>query len=263
MPTEMPGPLKDRKAEWSRTEVIGQRLRDDPNFTPPRPEDPGSPYGRYTGRRIIGSHMDHIIGGVYLGAGAREAIVVDDTLNGKRENAVLNNFYRQDFLPHLERIAQNIKATPKNVALKFIFDITQKEMPANLHRTEAVVRSLTKGIKDQKVHLSAFLENHTGVCRHQALLVAYLLEKLQQEKAEGTKLTGTFSLDRNSMAFADEQQIGAHVWVRYTTRHGDAWIIDATQNHIGRLEDLMKDPTVWEYARPAERINFERTGKPK
>ncbi|MCC7357079.1 hypothetical protein IT408_01060 [Candidatus Uhrbacteria bacterium] len=258
MKTETPRSNNSINAQWIRTELVHNRLQGNPNFIPPNPSHPEAPYGIFANRKIIGSGMTNIIGGVYLGARAREAIVVDDQTNSEGDK-ILRGFYEQEFKTNLESKAARIGYLPKQLALNQIFKTVLKKMPYDDAKVKLLIQQLTQGEQDKKVHLSSFLLSGVGVCRQQALLVGYLLEKLKQEQRPELKILGTFSIERNAIAFENEGREGAHVWVRYTGSSGQPWIIDVTQKKIGRLEELMQQRSSWEYARPHERILFERS----
>ena len=201
--------------------------------------------------------MTSIIGGVYLGAHAREAIVVDDRTQAEGDK-ILRGFYEHEFKINLESSATRVGYMPKQLALGHVFKTVSEKMPYDAHRVHLLVQQLSQGEQDKKIHLSSFLLSGVGVCRQQALLVGYLLEKLKQEQRPDLKILGTFSIERNAMAVADESREGAHVWVRYTGSSGQPWIIDVAQQKIGPLEQLMQQKTFWEYARPDERIAYEK-----
>lgn len=258
MKTEMPRQQNPVPAEWVRTELVHHRLHGNPDYIPARKEDPSAPYGYFQERRIIGSGMENIIGGVYLGAAAREAIVVDDRPMYSEGNDILRGFYEQEFLPNLNFRAAHSGYLPKQVALASLFEIVSKKLEYNDKATELLVSRLSQGEADKKIHLSSFLLSGIGVCRHQALLVGYLIEKLKNHPDLSTRLLGSFSIERNAIAFSNEHAPGAHVWVRYTTSNSEPWIIDVAQKKIGRLQELMRQRNLWEYARPEERIAFER-----
>lgn len=84
-----------------------------------------------------------------------------------------------------------------------------------------------------------------GVCRHQALLGAYLLEKLIRDG----KIGGKVSIDRNSV------QNAGHAWIRYTNSKGKVFIIDQAQKYIGLLNDTDKNGR-WFYERPEDFKEF-------
>lgn len=251
MGIELPtlNPLKtppELKADWERTTLASERVKESEYYEPP---DEESPYGYFAGRPIIGSGSERIIGGVYPGARTREAIVVDDRKGdgGDKELAII---YEKEFLPELLKTARKRKVQPRGIAIHFIIDFVTRKMPYDGDRTKKIIGVLTKGIPDQKIHLASFITNKAGVCRHQALFAGYLLEKLKNETDPKVTLRGKTSIERNSVT--DENSSGAHAWTRYTTKSGDVWIIDPAQERVGKLQDLMKDPTAWEYARPED-----------
>ena len=231
---------------WQRTALAGDRVKESEFYEPP---DEKSPYGYFAGRPIIGSGSERIIGGVYPGAHAREAIVVDDRTESGGDKQ-LAKIYKKEFLPELLKTARKGKVEPRGIAIHFIFDFVQRMMPYDGDRTKKIISDLTKGMPDQKIHLYLFIENKAGVCRHQALFAGYLLEKLKNETDPKVTLRGKTSIERNSVI--DENSSGAHAWTRYTTKSGDVWIIDPAQKRVGRLQNLMKDNTSWEYARPED-----------
>lgn len=71
-------------AEWDRTIEVGKHLKSSPFYEEPSGE---SPTGKWQGRDIIGRDRP-INGGVYVGSGKREAIVVDD-----QKQPALNEVY--------------------------------------------------------------------------------------------------------------------------------------------------------------------------
>lgn len=76
----------DVRVSFDKTSDMIYRLRDNPFFEEATPE---SRNGIWQGRNIIGRDVP-INGGVYLGGGAREAIVVDDNKQPR-----LDNIYRK------------------------------------------------------------------------------------------------------------------------------------------------------------------------
>ncbi len=211
-------------AEWDRTIKIGERLKTLPFYEEPSRE---SPTGKWQGRDIIGRDRP-INRGVYLGGREREAIVVDD-----QKQQALNDVY-QDFLSR--RQAKEAQGIPfKQGVLDEAYNLTREVMPYS----DTAVSELTRGLKpDQKVALESFI-GKGGVCRHQALLCAYLLERLAKEG----KVAGHVSIDRNFVPGR-----GGHAWVRYTNSAGEVFIIDPAQQFIGKIEQTGKN--AWFYERP-------------
>ena len=190
--------------------------------------DAESKYGYHLGRRIIGRDSP-INGGVYLGGGPREAIVVDDT-----KSKYLNQIY-DELLRETASAIQN--GTFKNIVLEKVYRKAQQWLPYNLAQTEAIAAPHNN---DQKVNIDLFLGAKSGVCRHEALLAGYLLERLGKDGYIG----GTASIDRNSVGGK-----GGHAWVRYTNSTGRVYIIDPAQDFIGSLADILDEDQRWFYNR--------------
>ena len=214
------------KVEWNKTVLVQERVKNNSFYEEPSSE---SKYGSWQGRPIIGRDFP-INGGVYLGGGEREAIVVDDN-----KQPELKSIY-QELLKR--RAIKEKRGEPfKYGVLKEVFDITREMLPFN----ERVVDGLTADLEpDQKIALSVFINSKGGVCRHEALLAAYLLEKLKVDKY----VSGKVSVDRN---FVEGK--GGHAWVRYVNSANQVYIIDPAQNFIGRIEDIGLDQ--WFYTRPS------------
>jgi len=183
----------------------------------------------YQGRRII--HRDSLIdGGVYLGEGQREAIVVDSRDPRLRElyqlakdRATINGIFIKDKL------------------LRTVYDAVAEKMPK---QNNDAVRKLVlrEGLENgSKVSLGVFLKEGVGVCRHDALACAVLLELFKKEGV----IQGKASADRNSMVF------GGHAWCRYTNSAEEKWILDVRQGYIGRLEEAILE-NKWAYQRPED-----------
>lgn len=257
-PSLPPPPAPDvRQASWNRTAAIEGRLRDTPDYRPPSIE---APYGYYGGRKIIGSGMSEVIDGVYLGGGAREAIVVKEKLpdeRGELHDAAILKAYLAFMLKRYQACERNGKEFYSNLLLDAF-----KEVSAMMRYDEAAVNAIVGQAMarqpDQKIALDRFVNGHVGVCRHQALLMAYFLQKLIQEPNPRYGLRGTFSLERNSVA-TPTQAVGAHVWVRFTSANsGRVYILDVAQNVCAELKTVIGDPTKWVYARPEELAAFRR-----
>ncbi len=244
----------DKIVSWGRTRNVQIRLGDSPDYVPAQSNNvmhlSCAPYGTYLSRPVIGSRMSNIIGGVYLGAHAREAIVVDDVSESEGDKKLLH-FYQNEFLPKLQKdlhlycdITRGANANVW-VILACIYHAVAKAIPYSSLKTKALLeKHFPAGQQDEKIHLAGFITNKTGICRHQALLGGYLIEKLLVETFPHIRLDGYFSIERNK--FVD----GAHAWTRFTDATGEVWIIDAAQKQFGRLKDLKN--TGWIYERPED-----------
>ncbi|HOA12047.1 MAG TPA: hypothetical protein PKK04_02085, partial [Candidatus Woesebacteria bacterium] len=212
------------RAEWNKT-IIGEERVKNSNFYEERGSIRKEKF--FKGRPIIGRDRK-INGGVYLGADEREAIVVDD-----QKDLVLNKIYQ-------ELINRRLRAQKKGIPFKEgiieeTWNLVNEVMPFDQERVEAITSELPE--PDTKIYLSAFLDG--GVCRHQALLTGYLLERLAREGI----IRGQASVDRNYV-----EDLGGHAWARYTNHDGDVFILDSALNYIGRLDEI--NEYRWFYERP-------------
>lgn len=197
---------------WKRTEAVLKRLEDKVS---------------YEGRHII-KRDSPIDGGVYLGGRKREAIVVDSVKH-----------------PLIGQVYDEVKAicigldnqTTTAMVLGTVFNTVKLRLRYSEEETEKIIKE-RRAVDDRKISLGAFLDEQYGVCRHQALLTAFLLEKFIKENY----LEGKVSVDRNSWA------LGAHAWCRYTNKEGKVTILDAAHNFIGSLEASLKH-SKWDYRR--------------
>jgi len=214
------------RSRWDKTLMAEERIKNFPSYNKERSETGEK---TYQGRPIIGRDRK-INGGVYLGGGEREAIVVDD-----KKDLALDKIYQE--LINRRRMAQAKGIPFKQGILEEVWRLVSQLMPVSVEKVEGVRRKLPR--PDTKIYLSAFIGG--GVCRHQALLTAYLLERLVKEGV----LSGRVSIDRNAV-----KDLGGHAWVRYTNSAGDIFILDSTHNYLGRLDKV--DRNRWFYERPED-----------
>ena len=204
--------------EWDKTILATQRLKEKGLY---EEADRESKNGFYLGRPIIGRETP-INGGVYVGGGEREAILVDD----RNPRSRLNEVYRELLDTMQEKSSRGLHV--KAALLSDIFDLVKNRLPYKPGVVNNVARKYS--VKpDQKVSLDVYLKEEGGVCRHQALLAAYLLERLRKDR----KVGGTVSVDRNFVP-----GLGGHAWVRYTNSVGEVFVIDPARDLVDRLKDL-------------------------
>ena len=206
-----------------------------------------NPHGKYRGRPIIASaYRDGIEevpinGGVYLGGGQREAIVVDESIE---KESLLIETYKQLIQRRGRKVDEGIDF--KKGILGEVFELVKETLPYDLDGVLEIVRE--KGVEnDGKISLSVFIQAKKGVCRHQALLVGYLLERLQRDGL----VTGKVSVDRNYIP-----GVGGHAWVRYISGSGDVYIIDPAQDYFGKLDEVPAGDErryIWDYRRAEEK----------
>lgn len=198
----------------NRTALAVMRVKNSSLYSPPQP---GAPNGFYAGRRIIGRGTS-ISGGVYLGGGSREVIMVDESV--AEDKAILDNIY-QDLLKRREVAGKSFKEG----IIQTVFEVVKTYLPYDSRKTSMISRSVGQ---DGLISLCRFIEQRAGVCRHQALLAAYLLERLVREG----KLSGKASAERNSV-------LGfVHAWARYESSKGTVFIIDPAQGYAGPLDQV-------------------------
>lgn len=227
--------LESPEGDWSRTEVLKQRLKGNPLYEEPYGKER---VGRFAGRPIIARDTP-INGGVYLGSGEREAIVVDD----QKYPQELNQAYQE-----LRRKMEQEKGGGKGI-FEHVNDVAKEALGGSENlaeigkKVDQLVESLTKKYgPDTKVALNDFIKEKAGLCRHRSLLAGYLIERLVNEGV----LRGNVSIDRNYLP-----NEGGHAWVRWeAARTHQVFIIDPSMNYVGRIENAPKD---WNYQRPKVR----------
>lgn len=213
-------------AEWELTRIAEARVKSSSFY-----EERGliRKEKLFAGRPIIG--RDSVInGGVYVGGSEREAIVVDDT-----KDQALEKIYQE--LLRRRQQAEQQGAKFKVGVLTEVWKLVSDVMPYDKGRVDEIESTLPK--PDTKMYLSSYIGG--GVCRHQALLAGYLLERLSKEG----KVGGRVSIDRNFVA-----DRGGHAWARYENSGGETYIIDPAQGYLGRLEEINEDR--WFYERPED-----------
>lgn len=227
----MPKDKPDINVEWNKSEILARRLAGKPGFEI-RTID-GKSVDFYRNRRLI-YHDGPINGGVYMGQGLREAIVVDDSQQPK-----LTEVYR---LFVATRSSDPTKFKVK--ILSSLSDFVRKVMPPDEDLADRVLEENNAHYNDKEVPLEQFI-NKNGVCRHLALLGGYILERLIKEGLLG----GRVSVDRNYVP-----RVGGHAWIRYTTFIGEVVILDPTQGFNAYLSDIItkKARPFWTYLRPED-----------
>lgn len=242
------GPPQDRpeqEAYWSRTldrtellKLMGRFYEEPTGDNKLGEADSRRPakYGWYKNRHVIGRD-ERINGGIYLGAGGREEIVIDDTKDTASYDEVYARLMSNVANRQSEQQQLGEDSGFKNGILTDVYDTVQQ----TLQYDEEFASQMADQYRDQKIELGVFIGSGKGVCRHQALLAGYLLERLKDEG----KIRGTVSVDRNSIPGR-----GAHAWARYTSHSGDVNIIDPAQDYAGLIDNVPENG--WFYRRPED-----------
>lgn len=199
----------------------------------------------YQGRRIIGRDTA-IDNGVYFGNYEGEALVVDSKKYPKQYERLLD-------IAKSEASDQK-GSVVRGKVLDAVFHTVKKAMPYSQKGVDSLLQDVAERegkskFKDgTKIDLSMFIEDGVGVCRHQALTVGLLLEKMKEEG----HIRGDISVDR-SMTWNPKGERDGHAWVRYTSHSGDVWVLDVAQNYIGPIEKNEGRRHGWDYLRPDEK----------
>ncbi len=209
----------DEIMDVNRTSAAVIRVAGKPIYSPP---DNNARFGYFNGRRIIGRDCP-VNAGVYLGGGAREAIVVDDMADNGTLKEVYGTLIGTIFKKMGKRISHGVHI--QDGILDDTFAVVLQYLPYN---EEMVNKIIAERLYDNEIFLSEFIDKRGGQCRHEGLLAAYLLEKLIQNKL----LAGHVSVERNYLP-----AFGAHAWARYTGPDGRVFIIDPAMGYIGPIEE--------------------------
>ncbi|MFH0863834.1 MAG: hypothetical protein V1858_01955 [Candidatus Gottesmanbacteria bacterium] len=218
------------EGDWSGTQRVKERLKGDLLFEEPYGIEK---IGKFAERPIIARDTS-INGGVYLGSGEREAIVVDD----QKYPQELNDVYVK--LKQSWELKQNNKSVFENVYNTVKEALGGNKNPVDVEtQVNNLVASFTnKHGPDTKVPINDFIKAGVGVCRHRALLAGYLIERLTKQGI----LKGNVSIDRNYLP-----NLGGHAWVRWEAVNIGVIIIDPSLNYVGKIENA---PKFWNYQRP-------------
>ena len=187
---------------------------------------------KYLDRPLIGRDSP-IDGGVYIGGNEREAIVVNSC-----DSPQLQLAYKET----TQRSLNDSGEVCRGKILRSVYDLTNEKMIFSEIEVARIINKHSLN-EDGKVSLGIFLQEGYGVCRHMALLSAFLLEKFVEEGY----IRGKPSVDRNSCFH------NAHAWCRYKNHSGEVYILDSAKNFLGTLEDS-KERMVWEYFRDDDKI---------
>lgn len=205
---------------WQRTQAVLSRLEaqvQQNNF--------------YEGRPII-KRDSPVDGGVYLGGKEREAIVVDSV-----KYPLIGQVYEE---VKAKCVGADNQTTPELI-LGTVFNTVKLRLRYSEIETKKTIER-RGAVGDRKISLGAFLDEQYGVCRHQALLTGFLLEKFIKEGY----LEGKVSIDRNSWA------LGVHAWCRYTKKEGEIIVLDPAHDFMGSLEASLKCGK-WDYRRDEDK----------
>jgi hypothetical protein len=178
-------------------------------------------------RELIGRDTP-INGGFSASDREPDWIIVDD-----QQDTTLQLTYYE-----VKRRIEDSGRHPKEVALNEVYKYVREKIPYDEGIYDRIAKD--RGNETRLLPLSYYFEG--GVCRHQALLAAYLIEKLIGSGVLGGKV----SFESNHYGI-----FGAHAWVRYVSRSKRIFIIDTSIGFAGELHPNNNDLR-WGYERPEE-----------
>ena len=210
-------------------------------------------HGVYEGRPIIARDTP-INGGVYpVGGSHGEALVIDDKKYPEEFDLAYIKITERlkssliDKLPvwGVARAARADKSAGGQElrTLNTIFEEVSSLLRYDKAATDALARD------GQKIALNSYINKGVGVCRTQAALSAYFVERMILDG----RLNGRVSIDRNSRENVDGNDSG-HAWARYTSGSGEVFIIDPAQRFVGTLKESRNNGKSWDYRRTEDLI---------
>lgn len=213
---------KGIKAEFTRQAV--DELQYERNYGE---KDAEAPHGRHRNHPIIGRRSPTVRNGVY-GTRSSEFILVDDKSQLLKKTVA-------DFMStlpsHEEAATLNVEFLLKKVSFRVAnilhYDLDETERISSPHYGN-------KGLID----LSEYVEAGVGVCRHQALLAAHLIE----EVIDRGYLAGQAGVERNY----DTEANGAHAWAVFKSDTIDDVIIDPANHFVGSRKKAQQEGR-WRY----------------
>jgi hypothetical protein len=224
---------QEEQAPWQEEPVADENQ--DWGYTRKAREHFGDTYG---GRPLI-TRDGPVDGGVYYGTYGGEAIVVDSKKYPEQYDRVFDEVAM--------RASDESGNIQRGLVLNAAFDVVSEKMQYSKDGVDQLLGSFGDFKDGDKLDLGAFIEEGIGVCRHQALVVAVMLEKMKEQG----HIRGDISVDRSQRWSPNGEREG-HAWVRYTSHSGEVMILDVAQDYIGLIQDSEGDKQGWDYLRPEE-----------
>ena len=192
-------------------------------------------YGYYKNHPVIGRESPSVKNGVYFTVNPNsEAVVVDDASRTLQQAA-------KGMLRQVGRRFGKAPTVSTKKTLELVDKYTDQLMPYDLEKTEKL--SAPHYNDNGLINLSEYVENKAGVCRHQCLLAAFLLETLVDKGV----LVGRSGVERNH----DIDAHGAHAWAIFEQPNGTVYVVDPAQGFVGTKEQA-RAKGLWKYDLPVE-----------
>ncbi len=142
-----------------------------------------------------------------------------------------------------------------------VFKEVANQIPYDLKKSDEIVRKkLSSG--SFTISIGEFIRGHAGVCRHQAITCAALLEMLKNDP--DFKIQGFPHINRNHVKNLETGISGGHAWARYDSAAKDesgknlAYILDVAQQqgvlllNDPMIQNLIAQKKIWNYNQPDE-----------
>lgn len=207
------------------TNFFVQDVKDEQNYGE---RDTVAPYGYRFNHPIIGRRSPSVRNGVY-GTRESEQVVVDD--KSRLLKKVVDDFMAT--LPTANEAETMSTTGLLNQVCLHVARVLKYDLPG-AERLSAPHYG-NKGL----ICLSEYIDQGVGVCRHQALLAAHLIE----EVIERGYIEGSVGVERNQ----DLEANGAHAWAVYKSTTSDDIIVDATQKFVGTRKQAQQR-RLWRYS---------------
>jgi len=202
----------------------------------------------YKGRPVI--HRDSPIdGGVYVNFGAKgplaEAIFVDFSSR---------TVYSELLGRVIDQVTDHGGQTTGQSIADATYDVIRGAMKYSKHGVNELMKrvsGLTQPELGYTVSLASFLNAGIGVCRHQAVASALMIEQLIEQGYTRGKVSVDSNVNWNATG---DEIIGGHAWTRFEDDNGEVYIVDVAQGYHGKLSDANTRDR-WNYARPGDKAN--------
>jgi hypothetical protein len=190
-------------------------------------KDAEAPHGRHRNHPIIGRLSPSVRNGVY-GTRSSEFVLVDD--KSRLLKQVVNDFVAT--LPsHDDAVTLNTNLLLQKASFR-VANVLRYDLDAVERLSEPHYGN--KGLID----LSEYVEAGVGVCRHQALLAAHLIE----EMIDRGYLAGQVGVERNY----DREANGAHAWAVFKSEVSEDVIVDPANHFVGSRKKAQQEGR-WRY----------------
>lgn len=198
-------------------------------------KDTFAPYGYYKNHPIIGRNSVTVKNGVYFTRNPdSEAVVVDNKSSALQQLTDLLTYDMQRQI--------NDDPTVHAVSLyKEVLKRTKQALSYDLQKSDNLSAPYYNG--NQLISLSEYVQAGVGVCRHQCLLAALLLETLVEQDF----IRGTVAVERNRNSSGS----AAHAWAVLKQHDGTTIVIDPTNDYVGTKERA-KVLGMWQYSLPTD-----------